>query len=80
MRLWGARFAKDPDELAREFTQSLSFDQRLAEHDIAGSIAHVRMLGRCDVLTAEEARALEAGLERVRAGLSSGDMALDPAS
>ena len=80
MRLWGSRFGKGPDGMAREFTQSLPFDQRLAEHDIAGSIAHARMLGRCGIVTAEEARELEAGLERVRAGLSSGEMGLDPGS
>jgi argininosuccinate lyase len=80
MRLWGGRFSKGPDELAHRFTQSLPFDRRLAEHDIAGSIAHVRMLGRCRILTSEDARALEAGLERVRVGLSSGELMLDPAS
>ena len=80
MRLWGGRFAKKPDELTHEFTTSLPFDRRLAEHDIAGSIAHARMLGRCQIIAADEARQLEAGLERVRAGLSSGDMELDPAS
>jgi argininosuccinate lyase len=80
MRLWGGRFSKGPDELAHDFTQSLPFDQRLAEHDIAGSIAHVRMLGRCRILSSEDARTLEAGLERVRAGLSSGELALDPTS
>jgi argininosuccinate lyase len=80
MRLWGARFGRGPDDLAHEFTSSLSFDQRLAEHDIAGSIAHVRMLGHCGVLTADEARLLEAGLDRVRAGLASGELQLDPAS
>jgi hypothetical protein len=80
MRLWGGRFSKGPDELAHDFTQSLPFDRRLAEHDIAGSIAHVRMLGRCRILSSEDARSLEAGLERVRAGLSSGELALDPAS
>jgi argininosuccinate lyase len=80
MRLWGGRFAKKPDELAHQFTTSLPFDRRLVEHDIAGSIAHARMLGRCEIITADEARQLEAGLERVRAGLSSGELRLDPAS
>ncbi|HUU54811.1 MAG TPA: argininosuccinate lyase [Armatimonadota bacterium] len=80
MRLWGGRFRKKPDELAHAFTSSLSFDRRLAEHDITGSIAHARMLGRCKIITAEEARELEAGLERLRAGLASGEIALDPAS
>jgi argininosuccinate lyase len=80
MRLWGGRFRKKPDEVAHEFTTSLPFDRRLAEHDIAGSIAHARMLGHCQIVTAEEARQLEAGLERVRAGLSSGELELDSAS
>lgn len=80
MRLWGGRFARGPEELAREFTSSLAFDQRLAEHDIAGSIAHARMLGRCQVIRPEEARQLEAGLERVRAALASGEGVLDPTS
>jgi argininosuccinate lyase len=80
MRLWGGRFAKKPDQLAHEFTSSLRFDRRLVEHDIAGSIAHARMLGHCHILTADEARQLEAGLERVRAGLASGELKLDPGS
>ncbi|MBN1460525.1 MAG: argininosuccinate lyase [Armatimonadetes bacterium] len=80
MRLWGGRFEKKPDQLAHEFTASLPFDRRLAEHDIAGSIAHVRMLGRCKIISTDEARQLEVGLERVRAGLSSGELQLDPGS
>jgi len=80
MRLWGGRFAKKPDQLAHEFTSSLRFDRRLVEHDIAGSIAHARMLGHCHILTADETRQLEAGLERVRAGLASGELKLDPGS
>ncbi|MFB3881330.1 MAG: argininosuccinate lyase [Armatimonadota bacterium] len=80
MRLWGGRFSEKPDELAHQFTSSLSFDRRLVEHDIAGSIAHARMLGHCHIVTADEARQLEAGLERVRAGLASGELELDPGS
>jgi len=80
MRLWGGRFEKKPDELAREFTASLPFDRRLAVHDIAGSIAHVRMLGRCKIISTEEARQLEAGLERVRSGLSSGELQFEQGS
>ena len=80
MRLWGGRFSKDPDDLAREFTASLPFDRRLAEHDMSGSIAHVRMLGHCHILRADEARVLEAGLKKVRAGLKRGELQLDPNS
>ena len=80
MRLWGGRFSKDPDEFIHEFTGSLPVDRRLAEHDIVGSIAHARMLGKCRVISADEARQIEAGLERVRAALLSGEAAFDPAS
>jgi argininosuccinate lyase len=80
MRLWGGRFSKDPNELALQFTQSLPFDQRLAECDIEGSIAHARMLGKCRIITRGEALKLEAGLERIRAGLASGEITLDPHS
>jgi len=80
MRLWGGRFEKKPDQLAHDFTGSLSFDRRLAEHDIAGSIAHARMLGRCGIIAPDEARRIEAGLERVRAGLTSSDLSLSPES
>jgi len=80
MRMWGGRFGKDPGELAHEFTQSLEVDQRLAEYDIMGSIAHARMLGRCRVITPEEARRLEAGLGKVRAALAAGEVKFDPAS
>ncbi|MBE9565549.1 MAG: argininosuccinate lyase, partial [Proteobacteria bacterium] len=80
MRLWGGRFSKDPDEFIHEFTGSLPVDRRLAEHDIVGSIAHARMLGKCRVISADEARQIQAGLERVRAALLSGEATFDPAS
>ena len=80
MRLWGGRFSKDPDEFIHEFTGSLPVDRRLAEHDIVGSIAHARMLGKCRVISADEAHQIEAGLERVRAALLSGEAEFDPAS
>jgi argininosuccinate lyase len=80
MRLWGGRFSKDPDEFIHEFTGSLPVDRRLAEHDIVGSIAHARMLGKCRVISSDEARQIEAGLERVRAAVLAGEAELDPAS
>ncbi len=80
MRLWGGRFGEDPAELAHRFTASLSVDKRLAEYDIAGSIAHVRMLGKCGILRRDEAQQLAAGLEKVRAALANGEVEFDSAS
>jgi argininosuccinate lyase len=59
---WSGRFTESMDALVEAFTESVSFDERLAPHDIAGSIAHATMLGRVGVLTAEERDAIVEGL------------------
>ena len=46
MRLWGGRFSEENDGRVADFTRSIEIDQELAADDIAGSIAHVRGLGR----------------------------------
>ena len=43
--MWGGRFSEATDEFVEQFNASVSFDQRLYKHDIAGSLAHARMLG-----------------------------------
>ena len=70
---WGGRFAEDTDAFVEVFTASVGFDRRLYAQDIAGSIAHARMLAHVGVLTAEEAERLVAGLEAVRAEIEAGD-------
>jgi len=52
--LWSGRFEKPMDELVEEFNASISFDKRLYECDIAGSIAHVTMLCRQGIVNEEE--------------------------
>ncbi len=72
MKLWGGRFTKLTDQLALEFQASISFDQKLVIEDITGSIAHVEMLGKSEVLTVEETQILKNGLlvllEKARKG------------
>ena len=72
MKPWSNRFERPLDALAETFNASISFDQRLAVEDIAGSIAHARMLGTQSIITPLESDALIAGLiairEEVRAG------------
>ena len=53
---WGGRFSQQMDALVARFNASVSFDQRLARHDIAGSKAHARMLASVDLLSAAELR------------------------
>lgn len=57
---------------AQEFVSSISFDMRLAEYDIIGSIVHVNMLAKCGVLTAAEARKINKGLEAIKSDLQKG--------
>jgi argininosuccinate lyase len=71
-KLWGGRFTREADASIEAFTRSLPFDQGMAVHDIRGSIAHCRMLGRCGIIPPEEAAQIEAGLERVLAEVVEG--------
>jgi len=69
MNLWGGRFDKEPNAAIAAFTHSLPFDQRMAQQDVRGSIAHCRMLGHTGIISAEEAAQIEAGLREIAAEL-----------
>lgn len=70
VRQWGGRFQGDMDALTRDYTAGV--DRDLYEHDIAGSIAHARMLGKTAVISEADSQAIVAGLagvlEQFRAG------------
>jgi len=70
--VWSGRFAEPVSERVKRFTASVSFDRRLAEFDIQGSLAHARMLGAVGVLSSDDVGAIERGmaqlLEEIRAG------------
>ena len=68
-KTWSGRFAEPVDAFVQRFTASVSFDQRLAMHDITGSLAHARMLAACGVIAGRDLKAIEAGLAKVRAEL-----------
>ncbi|MGB4476653.1 MAG: argininosuccinate lyase, partial [Bacillota bacterium] len=61
-KLWSGRFTKEQDSLMDSFHSSIQFDNRLYAEDIRGSIAHVRMLGSCGIITDDEAQVIEDGL------------------
>ena len=71
-KLWGGRFKESTNELVEEFTESVSYDKRLAPFDIAGSIAHVKMLEKQGILKPEEAQKIIEGLNRVLEEVESG--------
>ena len=53
-KLWGGRFEASLEKWVEEFGASISFDQKMAEFDLKGSIAHVTMLGETGIITKEE--------------------------
>lgn len=53
------------DPLAARFVESLSYDRRLYKHDIAGSIAHARMLKQVGLINAKELKEIERGLKEI---------------
>jgi argininosuccinate lyase len=78
MRLWGGRFGQENDRRVADFTRSIDLDRELAGDDIAGSIAHVRGLGRAGLLTAAEVDELVGGLEGLAQAVRDDSLAWDP--
>ena len=74
-KLWSGRFAEPTDALVERFSESVSFDRRLAKHDIRGSIAHATMLAEVGVLSTEDRDAVVAGLEDILADIEAGAFA-----
>jgi argininosuccinate lyase len=77
MRQWGGRFSEDPSDALLRFSESLSCDARLWKYDIAGTQAHVRMLGKQGILAPDEVDVLVRGLDEVRARYARGDVPRD---
>jgi len=69
---WGGRFHSEVDSAVQEFSESVSFDHRLYDQDIRGSIAHARMLKKIGVLTSGELKAIESGLKKIRKSIQAG--------
>ena len=65
--LWSGRFDQAPDAAAFEWGSSFSFDRRLFEDDVTGSLAWARALAGAGVLTADESAAIQSALEEILA-------------
>ncbi|MCX7892897.1 MAG: argininosuccinate lyase [Burkholderiales bacterium] len=72
---WSGRFAEPVDERVKRYTASVGFDRRLAAFDIAGSLAHARMLAGAGILSAEDLAAIERGMATIREEIASGRFA-----
>jgi argininosuccinate lyase len=74
---WGGRFSAGPAELMLQFSESVSFDRRLAPFDIAGSKAHSAMLAHTGLITVQERDEIHAGLDAIGREIEAGKFKWD---
>ncbi len=72
-KLSSARFSQATDEFVEIFTASVDFDQRMAQQDIEGSLAHAQMLCKIGILTEQELADIQRGLEQISEEIRRGD-------
>ncbi len=77
MKLWAGRFQKALDDKTNDFNSSISFDCRMAEEDIMGSMAHAAMLQAQGIISQEDGDKIKTGLAAIAADLKSGALAID---
>jgi argininosuccinate lyase len=65
-KLWGGRYATQTDQEVEQYTASIMFDKELTEEDILGSMAHAKMLGKCQILSEKENELIQNGLKSIR--------------
>ncbi len=76
-KAWGGRFGERTDRFVEEFTASIPYDVLLYRHDIAGSIAHARMLGKQGILPKAEAEKIVSSLGEILREIESGKVSFD---
>lgn len=69
---WSALFSEPMSELVQRYTASVPFDKRLAQADIAGSLAHADMLAAQGVISAQDLADIERGMAQIRADIEAG--------
>jgi len=75
--LWGGRFTKDTDRMVYEFNASINFDKKLYKQDIQGSMAHVKMLAKQNILTEEDKEVILNGLQGILEDVENGTLVID---
>ncbi|WP_303754218.1 argininosuccinate lyase [Enterococcus sp. S86.2] len=73
-KLWGGRFDGQNEAWIDAFGASILFDQKMATQDIKGSLAHVKMLAKTEIITAEESAEIQRGLEKLQEKLAAGQL------
>ncbi len=76
-QLWKGRFKKELAKETNDFNSSISFDSRMFEEDIKGSIAHATMLGATGIIDKSESDKIVEGLSQILADIKSGALKID---
>lgn len=76
--MWGGRFKAAPSSTMIEINSSINIDQRLYKQDIAGSIAHAKMLGKTGIISSAESLQLVQGLNDVMDDIENGHVEFTP--
>ena len=77
-KLWAGRTAGTTANLVDEINSSIAVDRRLYKRDIAGSIAHAKMMAKQNIISQEEAEAIIQGLTGIEEDITSGALQIDP--
>lgn len=77
MAMWAGRFKKELDKEVNDFNSSISFDSRMYEFDILGSIAHATMLGRQGIISDEDSKLITDTLSLILEDLKTGALDFD---
>ncbi len=78
MKLWGGRFTKEENQLVHNFNESLSFDRKFYRQDIEGSIAHVTMLAKQEIVSEEDKDVIISGLKGILEDVEKGVLEFSP--
>ena len=78
-KLWGGRFSGGTAGSVEAFTASIAIDSRLYRHDIMGSIAHAKMLGKQRIIPLRDSQKIVRGLAAIQSEIESGKFEFSPA-
>src|ERR1700733_7073799 len=71
-KMWGGRFGSKPHPLMEEINVSIDFDRHLYRQDIAASKAHVAMLAKTGIISAQDAKRIAHGLDTILSEIEAG--------
>ncbi|MBU3133255.1 argininosuccinate lyase [Clostridium gasigenes] len=77
MKLWGGRFKKDVNLLVNDFNSSINIDSRMYKEDIIGSLAHVKMLGKQNIIPSDDSLKISHGLKEILSRIENGVIKID---